>query len=351
MLTVSICTSQGKYVVVCRMLLSHERKISFRWVFCHALPTLAGKAYMPRVKAIMTDGDSHEIDELQIAIERYLPNCKRLRCGWHLVCKGYSRKVPLTNVMDKKHKRAFRQFSRAIKNWCYTFMRPGYCETQQELTVSKCILLSYLHSRHVRKFLTSRQRLMVQEFLVTGVFPHDDTFSHAHRRTLRSYEESTNSSHEGTNYGAKWHSCPVRRNGSIAKTAMNLCLQSDIAIDTEFRKLNAQIEGQPVWNESMEGDQSPLEELTSYAHDMVSNQWKRAGDYLVHRSRTRPNVWYVRHKDYMNDAADGKVLALHPVWRRTWTVTLDPLTKRLKCKCGHFERTGMPPSSRSSCSI
>eukprot|EP00977_Amphora_coffeiformis_P022886 scaffold11726_cov107-Amphora_coffeaeformis.AAC.1 len=49
-------TENGKYIVVCRMLLSHKRKISFRWVFSHALPTMAGREYTTRVKAIMTDG-------------------------------------------------------------------------------------------------------------------------------------------------------------------------------------------------------------------------------------------------------------------------------------------------------
>ena len=42
LLTVSVRTSQGKYVVVCRMLLSNERKISFRWAFSNVLPALVG---------------------------------------------------------------------------------------------------------------------------------------------------------------------------------------------------------------------------------------------------------------------------------------------------------------------
>ena len=39
LLTTSVRTSQGKYIVVCRMLLSNERKISFRWVFNQSLLT------------------------------------------------------------------------------------------------------------------------------------------------------------------------------------------------------------------------------------------------------------------------------------------------------------------------
>ena len=38
LLTVSIHTSQGKYVVICQMILLHERRISYCWVFSHSVP-------------------------------------------------------------------------------------------------------------------------------------------------------------------------------------------------------------------------------------------------------------------------------------------------------------------------
>lgn len=125
-------------------------------------------------------------------------------------------------------------------------MRPGFCETKDELRASKCILLAYIHSRHVRRFLDPAKRLMVQEFLVTGVFPHDQYLAHCYRRCLRTYNESTNSSHEGTNFGLKFHSCPAWRNGTLASTAMSLHLQSDTSIDEMFRQLSTQVEGQAV---------------------------------------------------------------------------------------------------------
>jgi hypothetical protein len=77
LLTASIRTSQGKYIVVCRMLLSHERRISFRWAFSHALPTLVSSIFIKDIKAILTDGDSNEMEELDMAIEKYMPLCQR----------------------------------------------------------------------------------------------------------------------------------------------------------------------------------------------------------------------------------------------------------------------------------
>ena len=111
LLTISIRTSQGKYVVICRMILSHERRISYRWVFCHSMPVLLGVEFMKNIVVIMTDGDSNEMEELENVIARYLPQCNRLRCGWHLIHKGFQRRVPLDASMSKKYRKSYRLFS------------------------------------------------------------------------------------------------------------------------------------------------------------------------------------------------------------------------------------------------
>ena len=89
LLTASIRTSQGRYVVICRMMLSHERRMSYRWVFCHALPALLGSDHMKNIIVVMTDGDSNKMEELEMAIKVHLPGCRRLRCGWHIIHKGF----------------------------------------------------------------------------------------------------------------------------------------------------------------------------------------------------------------------------------------------------------------------
>eukprot|EP00977_Amphora_coffeiformis_P023458 scaffold13440_cov209-Amphora_coffeaeformis.AAC.1 len=60
---------------------------------------MAGREYMTRVKAVMTDGDSHEMEELDLAIDRYMPHCRRIRCGWHIAFKGFRRRVTLENMI------------------------------------------------------------------------------------------------------------------------------------------------------------------------------------------------------------------------------------------------------------
>lgn len=80
LLTVSIRTANGKYVVVSYMVLPNEKKITFRWVFSVALPCLFGDD-LKQVRAVVTDGDSNEIDEVELARQKYFGHTFRIRCG------------------------------------------------------------------------------------------------------------------------------------------------------------------------------------------------------------------------------------------------------------------------------
>ena len=72
LLTVSIRTAFGSYIIVARMLLPDQRQVTFRWAFSVALPRLFGDKWLGLVKSIMTDGDSQEISEIQTAIQKHI---------------------------------------------------------------------------------------------------------------------------------------------------------------------------------------------------------------------------------------------------------------------------------------
>ena len=135
--------------MICQMILLHKRRISYCWVFSHSMPILLGVEYMKNIIAIMTDGHSNKMEKLEKAITSYLPDCTCLRCGWHLIHKGYQQRVPFDASVSKRFCKSYQLFPHIVKNWCYTFMRLGFCETREELRVSKCILLAYIHSRHI----------------------------------------------------------------------------------------------------------------------------------------------------------------------------------------------------------
>ena len=76
-----------------------------------------------------------------------MPNCFRVRCGWYIIHKGWLRNCPFGNAIDSTYIRQYKLFCYTVKQWCYTFMYPRYCENENELVISKCLLLAYIHSR------------------------------------------------------------------------------------------------------------------------------------------------------------------------------------------------------------
>ena len=149
LLTVSIRSTFGKYIIILRMFLRDQRQGTFRWVFSFALPKLLGDQWTSQIQSVITDGDSHEIVELEEACRRYMPNCFRVRCGWHIIHKGWLRHCSFGNAIDSTYIRQYKLFCYTVKQWCYTFMYPRYCENENELVISKCLLLAYIHSRQV----------------------------------------------------------------------------------------------------------------------------------------------------------------------------------------------------------
>jgi len=47
-----------------------------------------GLLTMKQIRVMITDGDAQEIQQLDNAINLFLPHVLRVRCGWHLVHQG-----------------------------------------------------------------------------------------------------------------------------------------------------------------------------------------------------------------------------------------------------------------------
>ena len=337
LMTVSMRTAYGKYLVIMRMFLSNERRTTFRWVFCIAFPTLLGTQWIARVKAIVTDGDSHEIEELEELMRRYMPHCIRIRCGWHIIFKGWSRQCSIEGAIPREYKRTYRQFATTVKKWCYSFMYPRYCESEHELHISKCLLLAFVYSRPVRTFLTPQLRKVIHNFLIGYVFVHDRHLCFHYRKGICYYEESTNSSHEGTNLGLKEHSAPVLANRTVAFNAAMLKLQSDMAIDEQMHRASSSVEATATWTNRLPANGF----VTELCLDLATKSWNFGKNYSVRRAPVpfSPWQWHVVISD--PSIVNNEKKHLLPVWHRTRCVHLNKMG-RLECTCMSFEQRGIP---------
>jgi hypothetical protein len=105
--TVSLKDLYGKMFIVMRAFLPNEqRSWSYKWFFQTVLPALLGKDVLKRIKIIVTDGHSQEISQLDDAIASFFPEAYRIRCFWHIIDRGWNKKVKVALGGKSRKKRA-----------------------------------------------------------------------------------------------------------------------------------------------------------------------------------------------------------------------------------------------------
>lgn len=91
-------------------------------------------------------GDS----QLDNAIHDCFPRIQRvMRCGWHIVENGWQKNCPGECSVHGPLWDKFKQLLKVVKKWIYSWMKPGYCETEDEYHLSKVLLMPYLSSELV----------------------------------------------------------------------------------------------------------------------------------------------------------------------------------------------------------
>jgi hypothetical protein len=173
LLTFSCRTSSGKQVVFLRVWLPNQKRSSFRWVFKFVLTSLFDASRFRRTQLIMVDGDPQQRAELSKAISVHMPNAIDGGCGWHIVEQGWKAHGPgKTAVRDVGGKRdKDNLFKKRVKAWLYSWMSPGGVDSEDEHSVSKQLLFSYLASPEVldacdgQKYVVQQVSTFIREYV------------------------------------------------------------------------------------------------------------------------------------------------------------------------------------------
>ena len=220
LLTISAKSSTGKMFTVLRAFLPNEQNWVFRWVFSVVLPRMFGHSVLSRIQTIISDGDSQEFGQIDNAIRKYLPHLFRTRCGWHIIEKGWQRKMIDSKCFPKKSE-FYDKVAHQIKSWMYSWMKDS-CESKEEYEYSKSLLIKYVQSDYIKKNLGE---LFIDSFLLffrQNIEPLEAFYVFYLRKDLRHYGEYSNSIHEGTNRGLKFNAAPVTPATRLDKTTVIL---------------------------------------------------------------------------------------------------------------------------------
>jgi hypothetical protein len=106
LVTISLKDSYGKMCIVIRPVLPNEQSWSYKWFLSIVLPALIGKDVLKRINIIVTGGNSQEISQLHDAIATFFPDAYRIRCSWHIIDRGWHKKVKVALGGKSRKKRA-----------------------------------------------------------------------------------------------------------------------------------------------------------------------------------------------------------------------------------------------------
>ncbi len=281
LLTFTGRTSEGQTFIFLRVFLPNQKAYSFRWVFQVILPVLLGQQTLKDTEYVISDGDNQECQQLDGAIDLYLPNARRGRCGWHIVVKGIARHCPPKKALHCKYHARYEHFLNYVKKWIFSWMQPGFCETEQEYDVSKALLMDFIMSEKVVNDVCGGESSIprrIMEFITNYVLIYEDQFLFYRRKNIRHFNEYTNCAHEGTNFGAKAHSAQLLPSLSIFQSAKTMLFQSAIKCKEIFLQAERNMERQKLWTNT-----PTAAHLTKLGESIVSSSWKRASKYYGKR--------------------------------------------------------------------
>jgi hypothetical protein len=357
-LTFSIRSSDGKQIVFLTIFLPHEQASSFRWAFQSVLPKLLGSHSLKQIRVIITDGDSQETSQVDMlreavnaasredrralvqinvntSISSALNTSLRVRCGWHIVEKGFARQCPKKHSVAKPKHAKFEKLERTVKAWIYSWMKPGNCESKVEYDISKALLTEYLKSAKVVEIFEDSANpqgaKQIRDWIARNVEPLEAHFAHHLRSHLLHFDSHMNTAHEGTNNGLKSHGAAVLASHSVARAANTMNMQTTLKCQEVKISAAASLTKVVLWSKLPAKD-----DVTKLCLGLLEGQWQLRNNYTGFRLNA--TTWkVVCHDSNRCDENAGPI----PNFRRVRVVTLNSLGELL-CTCRNFERTGYP---------
>ena len=116
----------------------------------------------------------------------------------HLSVRGMMTHVPGPNAVSLSRQPFWKAVLSKTRQWIFSWMRPGYVETDEEYKISKLILLQFVCSASVLRAADGNVHLVVSllRFLQTYIFVHETQYLHYKRSKVRHFDVSHGSHHE-----------------------------------------------------------------------------------------------------------------------------------------------------------
>lgn len=224
------------------------------------------------------------------------------------------------------------QAKATVRQWMFSWASPQ-CETAEEYELSKALFLLYLDSEAFLLALGPDDVVNAKTFYREKFEPHEGLFEFYRRRHILHFDTSSNSAHEGTNKGMKYHSAPVRPQHPLVQATKVLCFQGEMKEVDLSNKLAEKENSRKLWSALPTADY-----LSDLGEALLSNEWMLHQQYSV-VGPTGEGKWFCLFCKPSDSTAPPGVV---PVFQRVRCIQRCTATGTLRCSCCYFERVGLP---------
>ena len=146
----------------------------------------------------------------------------------------------------------YKSILKNVKDWCFSFAHPGYCETAEECNISQTLLLEDISSSSstVQATLGEGESKVLLECLRKYVLPHIQSFAYYRYSHLRHFGIHSNNGVEGTHYAYKHAGSSVSTRDSLVNMACTLHDNHELRLKATTPRVNST----QSWSQSKTSD-------------------------------------------------------------------------------------------------
>ena len=334
--TVVVRSVDSKWFPIMRALFPSECQWVFGWIFNCVFDILLGKQWRTQTLLAITDGDSNEINQLRLSINTGLQDDSLVRthhrrCSAHFILKALDNYGPSIQRAIGKRKSgenyvAYKAILRNVKNWCFSFAQPGYCETADECELSQSLLLDYISSSTVQSVLGEDEGKVLLQCVRGYILPHILSFAYYRYSHLRHFGIHSNNGVEGTHYAYKHSASRLSTRDSLANMASTLHDNNELRLKSQTSRANL--------SQSWSVSKTSSFVITTAEYELMQAKLRQQ---LYMCCRSSMLCWEVA---YTYPAESQQLKTIIPSFRRKRLVQMS-LDGYLTCSCNYFQTFGL----------
>jgi hypothetical protein len=189
--------ANGNMFTILRAFLPNQCAWVFRWLFQSVFPRFFQANLLNQIVMVVTDGDSQETSQLDLAMKQFFPRAIRGRCIWHIVKRGMDKYFPKPRYRKNINNELCHKWECVkmdVQNWIWSWS-DSRCESEEEFRLSKALFIRYMASNQVREALGEEGMEQLHDFYCKRIEPHEDLFVFYRRRHLFHLDTNSNSAH------------------------------------------------------------------------------------------------------------------------------------------------------------